>query len=141
MNRRSILRAAAAVALMLSASHTVMAAKYEGVTATIAASAERVQKAAADALTVLGCEIKKNEPGLVEGPRSRKIGAFVGSGGEVLSVKITAKDAESSQVTVRTTKTFMGRAGQKVWDQPMLDEINKALGLTPAAAPAATPAP
>ena len=118
-----------ALFLLLTAVGTpAMAAdKYEGLTATIAAPAAKVQKAAADALTVLGVEIKKNEPGFLEGPRSRKFGAFVGSGGEVLSIRITPKDDATSEVQVRTTKTMLGRMGQKVWDQPMIDEINKSL--------------
>jgi hypothetical protein len=131
MNRRSLFGALIMVAA-LGASQVALAEKYEGVTVTIAAAVERVQKAAADALTVLGVEIKKNEPGYLEGPRSRKFGAFVGSGGEVLSVKITDKGSGNAEVTVRTTKTFMGRAGQKVWDQQMIDEINKSLAANPA---------
>ena len=41
-----------------------------------------VQKAAVDALVVTGFDVKKSEPLYVEGVRPRKVGFFVGSGGE-----------------------------------------------------------
>jgi hypothetical protein len=44
-----------------------------------------VRKASEDALATLGVlKLKKSEPELLEGQRSRKVGAFVGSGGEIL---------------------------------------------------------
>jgi hypothetical protein len=44
------------------------------------------REAAFDALTVIGCSIKKEEAAYVEGKRDRKVGVFVGSGGETVSV-------------------------------------------------------
>lgn len=86
-----------------------------------------MQAAAANALTVVGCEIKTNEPNRLEGVRSRKVGAVVGSGGEKLSVDLTAVEGGKTEIKVRITKTFVGRAGQEVWDEQILEEINKAL--------------
>ena len=47
---------------------------------------DKVQKAAVDALAVTGFDIKKREPTYVEGSRPRKVGLFVGSGGETVGV-------------------------------------------------------
>src|ERR1041385_6490895 len=41
----------------------------------------KTQQAAVDALAVIGCKIKKQEPTYVEGYRRNKMGLFVGSGG------------------------------------------------------------
>ena len=61
---------------------------------------------------------------------------MVGSGGEMLSVALTSIDGGKTQAKVRTTKTFVGRAGQKVWDQQIVDEMSKVLGVSTPAAPA-----
>jgi hypothetical protein len=102
-------------------------AEDKGVQATLDATPEAIHKAVADALTVVGCEIKKDEPTHLEGYRTRKIGAFVGSGGETLTVEIATQGDGKTNVDIRTKRTFMGGAGQKNWDQPVLDEIRKAL--------------
>jgi hypothetical protein len=102
-------------------------AEDKGVQATLDATPEAVHKAVADALTVVGCEIKKDEPTHLEGYRTRKIGAFVGSGGETLTVEIATQGDGKTNVDIRTKRTFMGGAGQKNWDQPVLDEIRKSL--------------
>lgn len=105
-----------------------------GVQQTFAHPIADVQKAAASALAVVGCTIKKDEPGLLEGYRDRKVGVFVGSGGETVTVTLTADGDAATKVDVRTKKTFVGGAGQKNWNKPVIDEITKAL-----AGPAATP--
>jgi hypothetical protein len=102
--------------------------KYDGVKITFDQPLESVQKAAIDALTTVGVDIKKQEPNYLEGKRHHKVGAFVGSGGEILSVSLTAVDADHTEAKVRTTKTMLGRAGQKVWDQAVVDEMTKSLG-------------
>ena len=102
-------------------------AEDKGVQATLDATPEAVHKAVADALTVVGCEIKKDEPTHLEGYRTRKIGAFVGSGGETLTVEIATQGEGKTNVDIRTKRTFLGGAGQKNWDQPVLDEIRKSL--------------
>jgi hypothetical protein len=95
-----------------------------------------VRKASEDALATLGVlKLKKSEPELLEGQRSRKVGAFVGSGGEILTVMLKSLDANRTEVTVKNKKTFVGMAGQKNWSEPLMAEIEKLL--TPAA-PAAT---
>jgi hypothetical protein len=137
ISRRRVMRAALPAIVLMFAAATASAEKYDGVVVTFEKPAEEVHKAAVDALTVVGVEIKKDEPLFVEGKRKNKMGAFVGSGGEVLSVALTSVDGGKTQAKVRTTKTMLGRAGQKVWDQQVIDEMNKTLGTT-AAAPAAT---
>jgi hypothetical protein len=108
----------------------------KGVQASLDATPEAVHKAAADALAVIGCEIKQDEPTHLEGYRKHKVGVFVGSGGETVSVSITAQAEGKTNVDIRTKRTFVGGAGQKNWDQPVLDEIRKSLSSTAASSPA-----
>ena len=89
---------------------------------------EKVQKAAVDALTVTGFDIKKQEPTYVEGYRPRKVGVLVGSGGETVRVWLVAQAPDKTEVKVKTAKTFVGGAGQKNWDAKVMDEITKTLG-------------
>ncbi len=88
---------------------------------------EKVQKAAVDALTVIGCEIKKQDPTYVEGFRPHKVGAFVGSGGETVGVWLASQGPEQTEVKVTTAKSFVGAAGQKKWDDEVLAELSKSL--------------
>jgi hypothetical protein len=134
----SHLKCRGAVALFVSAVlillHTgVAAAADDGVRATLDHPIEVAQKAAVNALTVIGCTIKKEDPNYVEGKREHKVGVFVGSGGETVSVTLTPTGDGKVGINIRTKKSFVGMAGQKNWDQPVLDEMLKSL-----AAPAAT---
>ena len=88
---------------------------------------EKAQKAAVDALTLTGLAVKKQEPTYVEGTRPRKIGVFVGSGGETVGVWLTAQSVDRTEVKVKTAKTFVGGAGQKNWDAEVMAEITKKL--------------
>jgi hypothetical protein len=90
-------------------------------------SMAKVQEASVNALVVLGCEIKKQLPNYVEGKRTRKVGAFVGSGGETLRVWLTEENGKTS-IKVSTDKTFVGGAGQKNWDEELVAEIKKGVG-------------
>jgi hypothetical protein len=132
-------RGAVALALVLTLGALgagVASAADKGVQATLDQPISSVHKAAIDALTVIGCTIKKEEATYIEGKRERKIGAFVGSGGETVSVTLSEAAAGKVAVDIRTAKTFVGGAGQKNWDQPVLDEMTKVLA-APAPAPAA----
>ncbi|MDP2753621.1 MAG: hypothetical protein Q8P40_04440 [Nitrospirota bacterium] len=64
---------------------------------------EVVQKAAVDALVVLGFDVKKTEPTYVEGSRPRKIGLFVGSGGETVGIWLESLEPEKTVVRVIVT--------------------------------------
>jgi hypothetical protein len=99
----------------------------KGVQATFDQPMSTVHKVAVDALTVIGCTIKKDDPAYVEGKRDRKIGVFVGSGGETVTVTLSDAGGGKVSVDVRTARTFVGGAGQKNWDQPVLDEMAKQL--------------
>ena len=130
-----------AVALFLAAVlvilHTsVAAAADDGVQATLDHPIQAAQKAAVNALTVIGCTIKKEDPTYVEGKREHKVGVFVGSGGETVSVTLTPAGDSKVSVNIRTKKSFVGMAGQKNWDQPVLDEMLKSLNAPAAATPA-----
>ena len=143
MNHRKLWGRALAAGLALLfviGAPAALAEKYDGVTVTFDKSLVDVQKAAVDALTTVGAVPSKQEPNFVEGKRKNKVGLMVGSGGEMLSVALTSLDGGKTQAKVRTTKTFVGRAGQKVWDQQILDEMAKVLGVSTPAVPATTAA-
>jgi len=97
----------------------------------------RVHEAALNALAVIGCKVKTTEATYLEGKRSNKMGFAVGSGGEVVKVWLTADGEGRTTVKVATTKTMLGYAGQRSWNQPVIDEINKAFAPADPAAPAA----
>jgi len=97
----------------------------EAPNAEFAQPMSKVQEQAVNAMVVLGCKIKKQLPNYVEGKRSRKVGVFVGSGGETLRVWLTEADGITS-IKVKTDRTFAGGAGQKNWDEELVEEIKKA---------------
>lgn len=115
------------VALMAGCSSTPKAADAKA-GSVFPQPIEKAQKASVDALTVTGFDIKKQEPAYVEGTRPRKVGLFVGSGGETVGVWLTALSADKTEIKVKTSKTFVGGAGQKNWDAEVLAEITKTLG-------------
>jgi hypothetical protein len=86
----------------------------------------KVREQAVNALTVLGCEFKKQLPDYLEGKRSRKIGVMVGSGGETLRVWLSEVEGKT-EVRVSTDKTFVGGAGQKNWDKEIIEELKKGM--------------
>ena len=89
---------------------------------------DAVYRAAIDALTVHGFDVTKSDPLHVEGFRPRKVGMFVGSGGETVGVWLEPAGAAQTRVHVRTAKSSFGIAGQKGWDADILSEMEKALG-------------
>jgi hypothetical protein len=86
-----------------------------------------VNKAVLDALAVTGFDIKKAEPLYVEGFRPRKVGLFVGSGGESVGVWLEPLTETSTRVRVDTARSLFGIAGQKNWNQEIINEIEKAV--------------
>ncbi len=85
------------------------------------------QKAAIDALVVLGFDINKQEPNYVEGFRPRKIGFFVGSGGETIGVWLESLGESRTKVIVDTAKSFVGIVGQRNWNEQVYQEMKKSL--------------
>lgn len=130
-NSRNVIALVFATLAMLMTG--VASAADKGVQGTFDQPMAAVHKAAVDALTVIGCTIKKEDPAYIEGKRDRKVGVFVGSGGETVSVTLSDAAAGKVGVDVRTARTFVGGAGQKNWDQSVLDEMTKQLS-TPAPA-------
>ena len=124
---RLALVCAAAFLVALAGCSSTPEAKDAKTTATFPHPIAKVQQAAVDALTVTGFDIKKQEPTYVEGTRPRKMGLFVGSGGETVGVWLTALSPEQTEVKVDTAKTFVGGAGQKSWDKQVLEEMTKSL--------------
>ena len=89
---------------------------------------EQTRKASVDALVVLGFDVKKKEGFYTEGYRPRKVGVFVGSGGETVGIWLEPLGQDQTRVLVKTATTLAGRAGQKNWDKEVLAEMEKALG-------------
>jgi hypothetical protein len=87
---------------------------------------ERVHAAAKQALATYGCDIKKERPDNLECTRSRHVGVFVGSGGEKVTVQLSAKDG-GTRVQVKTGKGFVGRLGKKNWSTPVFAEMERLL--------------
>jgi len=93
---------------------------------TIAYPMDKVLDAAKQALATYGCSIKKEKPEYLECTKDRHIGVFVGSGGEKVKVKLSAKGSET-RVQINTGKGFVGRLGKKNWSTPIFDEMMKIL--------------
>jgi hypothetical protein len=87
-----------------------------------------VQKAAVDAIVVMGFDVKKSNPLYVEGFRPRKIGMLVGSGGETVGIWLESLESAKTIVRVCTAKSLVGVVGQKNWDAEILAEMEKNLG-------------
>jgi len=87
----------------------------------------QVQKAAVDALVVTGFDVSKQELTYVEGFRPRKIGLFVGSGGETVGIWLTEQGPNQTAVKVDTTRSFVGIVGQKIWNTDIMNEMTKSL--------------
>ena len=95
---------------------------------TVAYPMDKVLNAARQALTTYGCDVKKDKEkaDYLECTRDRHVGMFVGSGGEKVTVKLSAKGNET-RVEVKTGKGFVGRLGKKNWSTPIFDEMMKTL--------------
>ena len=106
------------------------ASRPEGQEAVFNYPPESVNKAATNALAVLGFDIQKTEPLYLEGYRPHKIGLFVGSGGETGHIWLEPLEGGKTRARVATTKSFVGYVGQKNWDQEILDEMQKSLAKT-----------
>ena len=87
-----------------------------------------VQKAALDSLIVAGFEIQKTEPLYVEGSRPHRVGLVVGSGGETVGVWLEPLGDARTGVRVDTAKSLLGIAGQRNWNDDILNEMSKSLG-------------
>ena len=82
--------------------------------------------AARQALNTYGCDVKKEKPDYLECTRDRHVGAFVGSGGEKVTVQLSTKGSET-RVEIKTGKGFVGRLGKKNWSTPIFDDMLKTL--------------
>jgi hypothetical protein len=97
------------------------------VEATFATPLQQTHDAAVAALKLNGFDIKSETETLITGERPRKIGVFVGSGGEKISVTLTSLDATSTKASSDTQRTFVGGAGQKDWDAPVIEAMTQTL--------------
>ena len=86
-----------------------------------------VQQAAVNALIVIGCDIRMQEPTYVEGHRPQIWRALVPSGNETVRVWLQSLAPDQTQVTVKTLISFVGAGTQKKWDKEVLAEMTKSL--------------
>ena len=93
---------------------------------TVAYPMAQVLSAAKQALNTYGCDVKKEKPDYLECTRDRHVGVVVGSGGEKVTVQLSAKGSET-RVEIKTGKGFVGRLGKKNWSTPIFNELMKAL--------------
>jgi hypothetical protein len=93
---------------------------------TVAYPMDKVLDAAKQAIATYGCSVKKEKTDYLECTRDRHVGVFVGSGGEKVKVKLSAKGSET-RVQISTGKGFVGRVGKKNWSTPIFDEMMKIL--------------
>ena len=95
---------------------------------TVAYPMAQVLDAAKQALTTYGCDVKreKEKSDYLECTRDRHVGVVVGSGGEKVTVKLSAKGSET-RVEIKTGKGFVGRLGKKNWSTPIFDDMIKTL--------------
>ena len=89
--------------------------------------ADRVREAAIRALVSVGCEVKKKETYFVSGFRKRKMGVFIGSGGETVKVFMIPQGEKATNVWVDTDLSFVGMAGQQGWNKQVLAEMTNLL--------------
>ena len=97
-------------------------------TETFKAGLSATHDAAIAAAKESGFEIENDSATFISGPRPRKIGVFVGSGGETINISLSEIDASSTRVTIWTKRTFVGGAGQKSWNEPILSAMKASLG-------------
>jgi hypothetical protein len=85
---------------------------------------DTLRRALKVSMETYGFELKKDKPDQLEGTRRRRIGPIVGSGGEKVTVKLTAEHART-RVKIETGKGFVGRLGKKNWSTPIFKEALK----------------
>lgn len=90
-------------------------------------SLTETNRAAVDALTVLGFEIEETTDNYVQGHRPHKVGLLVGSGGETVGVWLESVSGQETKVRVDTAKSFVGYVGQEDWDEEIIVEMKKFL--------------
>jgi len=95
---------------------------------TVPYSMARVLEAAKLALATYGCDLKekKEKADYLECTRDRRAGAFVSSGGEKVTVKLSTSGTDT-RVVIKTGKGFVGRLGKKNWSTSIFEEMKKTL--------------
>lgn len=83
----------------------------------------RAKEIAKKAIAGLDAKIQEATDTCIKAQRSRHIGIFVGSGGEVLMVKIDKVDEMNTFITATTKGGFFGPIGSKPWSCKLIDEM------------------
>jgi hypothetical protein len=115
------------VALIVVACSSTPKKPAEGMGMLFNQPIDAVRTATANALAVHGFNIEEQTDTYLRGSRPRKIGFFVGSGGETVGIWLDALDEGRTRVMVSTAKSFVGYAGQKNWDDDIYFEIRQDL--------------
>ena len=87
---------------------------------------DAVHRAMKMGMETYGFDVKKDKPDYLEGTRSRHVGVVVGSGGEKVTVKLSAESG-GTRVKIETGKGMVGRLGKKNWSTPIYQEALKVL--------------
>jgi hypothetical protein len=90
-----------------------------------------VKEAAVNALSALEFEVKKDKGQEIEAHKKRRVGVFVGSGGEKVVLRFDEAEEggqKGTRVTGETKKGFVGRAGEKSWTNAVQDQTGCMLG-------------
>jgi len=127
-HRWTCLAPAAMVAIALTAGCASTPSMPSGSSTVFGKPSAVVQKAAVDSLVVTGFEIQKTEPLYVQGFRPHRVGVVVGSGGETVGVWLERLGDSRTGVRVDTARSMLGLAGQRVWNEDILNEMSKTLG-------------
>ena len=99
-----------------------------------AAPLAKVKEEMINALAALEFEVKKDKGSLIEAKKRRRIGVFVGSGGEKIVIQFAEAEQDGklgTRVIAETKKGLMGRVGQKSWSSAVLDKTECLLQVRP----------
>ena len=80
---------------------------------TVAYPMAKVLEAAKQALNTYGCDVKKEKPDYLECTRDRHVGAFVGSGGEKVTVQLSVKGSET-RVEIKTGRDSWAALARRI---------------------------
>jgi hypothetical protein len=92
--------------------------------------AAQVQKAVAEALLMMGFEMKKSGPTYIEALKPRKVVGPVDTGGDTVGVWIDRLGPSRTGIRVSTTRSVLGVGvpAQKHYEEDILYELEELLG-------------
>lgn len=123
----AVVAEAAPVSTTSSKTSSEKSTSVKGLSQVFSAPVEDVRVATLAAMKKYGFEMKDESGNEFKAKRSNKVGLVVGSGGERMLASVNPLDDGTVEVRVQTKKTFVGIAGQKNWDDEVMDAIKESL--------------